>query len=182
MCIDVDAIWTAELFKWLIHHFPSVLQKVQSYKDKQLYQKTDHMFAWETSDGAWCCKCGVVPLWWAGGVAASREMNSDTGVQPHSQVGCSRISTWSCFSSGCAAPRSTSKPQICLGVGWGCCIQQPAPDLAPGLCLYALAASQPPRSRQTRKHTNRFVSSYRALIMYPAHSHSSANTSVINTT
>lgn len=45
-----------------------------------------------------------------GGVASSREMISNTGVQPHSQGGCSRISTWSC--SGSAVPRSTSKPQI----------------------------------------------------------------------
>lgn len=109
------------------------------------------IFAWETSDCVWCCKCAVVPLWWVAWRRCVRWI-SDTGVQPHCQVGCSRISTWSCYYSGSAVPRSTSKPQITSGEGGRevgdlhpTACHSPKPS--PGPALYALAASQPALSR-----------------------------------
>lgn len=100
--------------------------------------------------------CGAVMVWWHG-KRCVRRIHTQV-FRPHGQVGCSQISTWFCLYSGSAAPRSTSKPQIASGEGVAC-IQQPAtaPDLALGQHLYALAASQPALSRQTRELANRFT-------------------------
>lgn len=54
---------------------------------------------------------------------------------------------------GSAAPRSTSKPQIASEEGRRPCTQQSSR----GPVLYALAASQPALSQQTRKHSYRFT-------------------------
>lgn len=150
---------------------------ISIYKMPLIWPNSAYLFSWETSDSVWC---GAVMV---GSVAASRDMNWDTGVQPRSQAGCSRISTWSCSCSGSAVPRDQHlnhrSPQ---GREWPF-IQLPAtaPRRSPGPALYALAASQPALSQQTRKHSNTFThlllpSSYNISSPFPHQCSPATNT------
>lgn len=116
-----------------------------------------HMYAWETSESAWCCKCSVVPLWFGGMASVAWDEFTHRCSDLTAKLVVPRSAPGSA-STRDAAPRSTSKPQIASGEGVAC-IQQPAtaPDLALGQHLYALAASQPALSRQTRELANRFT-------------------------
>lgn len=103
---------------------------------KTTTQNSACIFACETSGGG-CCGADTV-----GGRTLPREIQRDAGVRPHSQTGCSRLSTWSCSGSADLNHRLPA-----MG---------PASAPACGLVLYALAASHPARSWQTRKHSNAF--------------------------
>lgn len=149
---------------------------ISIYKMPLIWPNSAYLLSWETSDSVWCFKCGVVPLWlvaqqhrvtWIETQVFSLAAKLDV---PGSAPGPAPTQDLQCRDQHL----NHRSPQ---GKGWPC-IQLPAtaPRRSSGPALYALAASQPALSQQTRKHSNRFThtSSYLALIIYPVRSHTSA--------